>query len=80
MEVSPLLSASSFFTLPPDVGTALNVLSGVKNAVCRTKSVQESAELKRIETCMKNAGLQPDRQIAENVHLLHKISPVVSLR
>lgn len=75
-----LLSATSFFSLPAEVNAPLTILSGIKSIVCHTQAAQESAELKQIETCMKNAGLQPDRQTAEEVHLLHKISPVVSLR
>lgn len=75
-----ILSASSFFPLPYALALILSTMSLVKGKISATDFMQEQAELKRIEACLKATRRPQTPQFVKDIYTLDKISRVAGLR
>lgn len=75
-----ILSATSFFPLPYGLALILATMSLMKGELSAADFMQEQAELKRIEACLKATGRPQNPQFVRDIYTLDKISRVAGLR
>lgn len=75
-----MLGSAGFLPLNLTTSFILSTIGVVNDCMDSTALVRKKTEMKTIEKCMNEYGINPEKQSAENIYLLDKISSVAMLK